>query len=80
MLVTEESVEFEKLPVEVPDFRKIISHFRGISDIHLKEMKKIPTCDQVDLEKSESYRLSYAQIGLSPEYEVRGGIIGSRKR
>jgi hypothetical protein len=60
MLVTEESVEFvefEKLPVEVQDFRKNINHCRGISDIHLKEMKKIPTCDQLDLEKSESYRL-----------------------
>jgi hypothetical protein len=48
MLVTEESVEFEKLPVEVPDVRKLINHFRGISDIHLKEMKKIPTCDQLE--------------------------------
>jgi hypothetical protein len=56
-VVTEELVKFEKLPVEVPDFRKFINHYRGISDIHLKEMKKLPTCDQLDLEKSESFRL-----------------------
>ena len=29
-LVTDEPVEFEKEPVEVPDFRRISDHFRGI--------------------------------------------------
>ena len=29
-LVTDEPVEFEKLPVEVQDCRKITDHYRGI--------------------------------------------------
>ena len=32
-LITDEPVEFEKLPVEVQDFRKIADHFRGIYGI-----------------------------------------------
>jgi len=32
MLVTEESVEFEKLPVEVQDFRKIANYFIEITE------------------------------------------------
>ena len=29
-LVTDEPVEFDKLPVEVQDFRRITDHFKGI--------------------------------------------------
>ena len=32
--ITNELVEFEKLPVEVQDFRKMIHHTRGIQRIH----------------------------------------------
>ena len=38
-LVTDEPVEFEKLPVEVGDFMKLTYHFRGIYKIYLKWMK-----------------------------------------
>ena len=34
-LVTDEPVEFEKWPVEVPDFRRITDHFRGMNGIYL---------------------------------------------
>ena len=33
-LVTNEPVEFEKLPVEVVDYGKITDHFRGIYNIY----------------------------------------------
>ena len=36
-LVTDEPVGFEKLPVEVQDFRKITNRFRGIYRIFEKE-------------------------------------------
>ena len=36
-LVADELVEFEKLPVEVEDFRRFTDHFRGIyNGIYLK--------------------------------------------
>ena len=34
LLITDELVEFEKLPDEVQDFRKMIHHTRGIQRIH----------------------------------------------
>ena len=36
--VTDEPVEFEKYPVEIQNFRKIIIHSRGIWEIYLKIM------------------------------------------
>ena len=35
-LVTDELVEFEKLPIEMQDFGKITHHFRGIYGMHLR--------------------------------------------
>jgi hypothetical protein len=39
-VVTDELVEFERLSVEVKDFRKVTDHFGGIYGIHLISMKK----------------------------------------
>ena len=42
-LVTYEAIEFEKLPIEVRDLKKITDHFRGIyRRIYLKWMKEKP--------------------------------------
>ena len=52
-LVTDDPVEFEKLPVEVQDCRKITDHFRGIYRIYLnliKENRKMSTCNRLDLQ------------------------------
>jgi hypothetical protein len=45
-LVTDEPVEFEKLPVEVQDCRNITDHFRGIYRIYsnlIKENRRMST-------------------------------------
>ena len=41
-LVTDAPVEFESKPVEVQDFKKYTSHFRGIYRIYLKLIKEKP--------------------------------------
>ena len=42
LLVTYELVEFEKLPVEIQNFREFTDHFRGIYRRYLKlTMKKL---------------------------------------
>ena len=53
LLVIDEPVEFEKLLVEVQDFRKIYVCLRGMYEIYLKFIKKnrkIITCNRLDLE------------------------------
>ena len=35
-LVIDKLVEFEKLPIEVQDFRKITNHFKKICEIYLE--------------------------------------------
>ena len=50
-LVTNELVEFEKLPVEIQDSMKITDHFRGIYKIYpslRKENRRMSTCNQLD--------------------------------
>ena len=50
-LVTDEPVEFEKLPVEVQDCRKITDHFRGIYRIYpnlIKEDRRMSICNLLD--------------------------------
>ena len=42
MLVTDELVEFEKEPIEVQHFRKIMNYFRGIQRIYHKLIKQKP--------------------------------------
>ena len=53
-LVTKEPVEFEKLPAEVQDCRKITDHFRGIHSIYpnlIKENRRMSaTCNRLDLQ------------------------------
>ena len=52
-LVTDESVEFEKYPVEVQDCKRITDHFRGIYRIYLNLMKenwRMSTCSWLDLQ------------------------------
>jgi hypothetical protein len=52
-LVTDEPVEFEKLPVEVQDCRKITDHFKGIYKIYpnlMKENQRMSTCNRLDLQ------------------------------
>jgi hypothetical protein len=52
-LVTDEPVEFEKIPVEVQDCRKITNHFRGIYGIYpdlIKENRRMSTCNRSDLQ------------------------------
>ena len=46
-LVTDEQVQFEKQPVEVRDFRRIIDHFRGF--YRIKQNWKMSTCNRLDL-------------------------------
>ena len=42
-LVTDESIEFEKYPVEIGDFRRLTDQFRGICRrLYLKWMKEKP--------------------------------------
>ena len=47
LLVTDEPVEFEELPFEVQDIRKITDRFRGIYRIYLNLMKKTQRCQYV---------------------------------
>ena len=52
-LVTNELVEFEKLPVEVLDCRKITNHFKGIYRIYLNlitENQRMTTCNRLNLQ------------------------------
>ena len=52
-LVTDEPVEFEKLPVEIQDGRKITGHYRGIYRIYpnlIKENRRMSTCNRLDLQ------------------------------
>ena len=52
-LVTYEPVEFEKWPIEVQDFMKMIDHYRGMNKIYLdliKENRRMSTCNQLDLQ------------------------------
>ena len=44
--------EFDKWPVEVQDFKRIIDNFRGIYKIYLKliNKKKLTTCNRLNLE------------------------------
>ena len=64
-LVTDEPVEFEKLwRVEVGDFRRVSDHLRGIYGIYIKWIKKIrkmSTCNQLNLESLGSWPTIYAQ-------------------
>ena len=49
-------IQYEKWPVEVQDFMKIIHHSRRIYRLYLKRIKKnrkIPTCNYLDLEKKD---------------------------
>ena len=58
-LVTDESVEFEKLPVEVQDCRKITDHFREIYRIYPNQIKgnrRMSTCNRLN-SKTLGYRL-----------------------
>ena len=48
LLVADEPVEFEKLPVEVQDCRKITDHFEGIYRIYsnlMNENRSMSTCN-----------------------------------
>ena len=59
-LVTDEPVEFEKLPVEVQDRKKITDHFRGIYKIYpnsIKENRRMSTCNLLDLQILGSNRI-----------------------
>ena len=70
-LVAVEPVEFEKLPVEVQDWRKFTDHFRGIYRIYIQLMKKnrkLSTCNRLDLKTLARILTSYAQI--PPEHWV----------
>ena len=52
-LVTNELVEFEKLPVKVQDCRKIADHFRGIYKKYpnlMKENRRMSTCNRLDMQ------------------------------
>ena len=52
-LVTDEPVEFEKLPVEVKDCRKITDCVRGIYRIYpnlIKENRRLSTCNRLNLQ------------------------------
>ena len=52
-LVTDEQVEFEKLPVDVQDCRTITDHFRGTYRIYpslTKENRRMWTCNRSDLQ------------------------------
>ena len=52
-LVTDESVEFEKYPVEVQDCRKVTKNFRGIYRMYpklIKENWRMWTCNRLDLQ------------------------------
>ena len=53
-LVTDEPVEVEKRPVEVPDCKKITDHFGGIyRRIYpklTKENRRVLTCNRLDLQ------------------------------
>jgi hypothetical protein len=52
-LVTYEPVEFEILPVEVQDYKKLTDHLRGIYKIYLnliKENRRMSTCNLLDLQ------------------------------
>ena len=51
-LATDETVDFDKQPVEVQDLRNFTNHFRGIYRIHLELMKKnrkMSTCNMLKL-------------------------------
>ena len=62
-------IQYEKWPVEVQDFMKIIHHSRRIYRLYLKRIKKnrkIPTCNYLDLEKK---RFVWLCPNVSPDTE-----------
>ena len=51
--ITNELVEFEKLPVQVQNFKKHTNHFEGVYKIQpspIKKNRKMSTCNQLGLE------------------------------
>jgi hypothetical protein len=49
-LVTNEPVEFEKLPVEVQDYRKKYGRIYRIYPNSIKENRRMSTCNRLDLQ------------------------------
>ena len=60
LLVTDASVKFENLSVEVQEFKKIIDNYRGIYWVYLKlimKNRKIIPCNRLDLETPGSQQI-----------------------
>ena len=63
-LVTDEPVEFEKLPVKVQDYMKITDHFKGIYRINpnlMKENRRMSTCNRLNGLANTRISTGYAQ-------------------
>ena len=66
-LVTDEPVEFEKIPVEVQDCRKISDHSRGIYRIYPKFNEGKPEMSNMSLVGLANTRISTDYAQKSPQ-------------